>query len=66
MIKCNLQSILDDKGISQRKLALALDCRYNTINDLCRNKTKHLPLQLLDDICTYLNIDISDILYLEK
>lgn len=43
-IKVRLQEILDERGISQRQLALIANMRPGTINALCREQLTEFTL----------------------
>ncbi len=61
-VKLRLKDILDDKGISQRKLALAIGVRPATINHLCKDDVEAVYLDTLDKICDYLKVDINELI----
>ena len=65
-ITIHLQRILDEKGISQRKLERVTGIKQPTINKMCQNTLQHFPLDSLAAICNALDCEISDILTLEK
>ncbi len=62
MILCNLKGILEDRGMTQKELARAVYAHENTISDLCNNKTTRVNIDLLDEICQYLNISLFELL----
>ncbi len=64
-VKLRLKEILDEKGISQRKLALAIDVRPATINHLCKDDVNAVYLDTLDKICEYLKIELSELVVRE-
>jgi len=57
-----LNDILTQRGISQRKLALAIDVRPATINHLCKGDVTAIQLETIDKICEYLDIEPSDLI----
>lgn len=62
-----LEQILVSKDISKRELSRVTGIRHSTINDLCNNKVKQIPLSNLAAICKALNItDLNDIFKLHK
>ncbi|OMD66771.1 helix-turn-helix domain-containing protein [Paenibacillus odorifer] len=65
-IEIKLDNILKAKGISNREFARITNTRHSTINDMCNNKVKHLPLDKAALICEELNIELSDLLKLHK
>jgi len=60
-VKVRLQEILDEKGVSQRKLAKEIGTRAATINRLCNEGVNTVYLDMLDKICEYLEIDIKEL-----
>ncbi|MCP1310155.1 helix-turn-helix domain-containing protein [Paenibacillus tyrfis] len=64
-IKVRLQEILDERGISQRQLALIANMRPGTINALCRGTTDRIYISTLEEICAALNIHIHDLIVME-
>ncbi|KIL40452.1 transcriptional regulator [Gordoniibacillus kamchatkensis] len=65
-IKVRLQEILDERGISQRQLALMVNMRPGTINALCRGTTDRIYISTLEDICRALNIHIHELIDMEE
>ena len=66
MIKSRLKVLLAEHDMTQKDLAENIGARLPTINDLCNNKSKQIPVKLLDDICDYFDCDISDIITHKK
>lgn len=65
-VKIKLDQRLKESKMSQHELARLTGVRQPSINEMCQNKTKRLPLDNLAAICKVLNCDISDIIELEK
>lgn len=65
-INIKLDKMLSDKGISQHELSRLTGIRQPTINDMCQNKSKYLPLDNLAKICEALNCGITDIIELKE
>jgi putative transcriptional regulator len=61
-----LDEILTQKEMSQHELARLTGIRQPSINEMCRNQTKRIPLDNLAKICEVLDCEITDILKLEK
>ena len=61
----NLDKLLDNRIMSQHELSRQSGVRQATINAMCRNESKRIPLDNLANICEVLNCDISDILELK-
>ena len=62
MIKCHLKTILMEHNLSQKELCDRIKARPSTICDWCNNNVESVKLKLLEDICTALGCEISDIL----
>lgn len=62
MIKCHLKAILKEHNLSQKELCSLIKARPSTICDWCNNNVESVKLKLLEDICTALGCEISDIL----
>ena len=62
MIKCHLKTILKDRNLSQKELCSLINARPSTVCDWCNNNVESVKLKLLEDICTALCCEISDIL----
>lgn len=62
MIKCYLKTILRDHNLSQKDLCDMINARPSTICDWCNNNIESVKLNLLEDICTALDCEISDVL----
>jgi len=65
-LKSNLKEIIDSRGLSIRQLAKDIDYRFETVRQLYNNDTKQFPRDLLVKLCAYLEIDISDLLKLDR
>lgn len=52
--------------MSQHELSRLTGIRQPTINDMCQNKTKSLPLVNLAKICEVLECEITDIIELKE
>jgi putative transcriptional regulator len=66
LIIIKLDRLLKEKGIPQRELARRVGIRHPTINEMCLNKVKSLPLENLDKICIELDCKLSDIIEFQK
>jgi putative transcriptional regulator len=66
MIILKLNKFLKEKGISQRELSRLTGVRHPTISEMCLNRSKSLPVENLDIICTVLDCDITDIIEHKK
>ena len=61
MIKSRLKVLLAEHDISQTELAKRTGIRQATISNICTNKAKQIPIDVLDILCDYFNCEISDI-----
>ncbi|CAF1784244.1 helix-turn-helix transcriptional regulator [Bacillus subtilis] len=66
MIKSNLKPIIDERKISIRKLSRDIDHEYPTVRKLYNDEMERYPRELLDKVCTYLNIELQELLIFEK
>ncbi|WP_213377356.1 helix-turn-helix domain-containing protein [Bacillus subtilis] len=66
MIKSNLKPIIDERKISIRKLSKDIDHEYPTVRKLYNDEMERYPRELLDKVCTYLNIELQELLIFQK
>ncbi|QFY85071.1 XRE family transcriptional regulator [Bacillus subtilis] len=66
MIKSNLKHIIDDRKISIRQLSRDIDHEYPTVRKLYNDEMERYPRELLDKVCTHLNIKLQELLIFEK
>ncbi|MCI3198096.1 helix-turn-helix transcriptional regulator [Bacillus sp. HU-1818] len=66
MIKSNLKPILDERKISIRQLSNDIDHAFATVRKLYRDEMERYPRELLDKVCTYLNIELHELLLFQK
>lgn len=66
MIKSNLKEILDSRGLSIRKVAGDLGYRFETVRRMYNDDMKHYPEDLIDKLCSYLDIGVGDLLEHKK
>lgn len=66
MLRSNLKTILDSRELSIRKVANDLDYRFETVRRMYNNDMKHYPRNLIDKLCSYLDIEVGDLLKHEK
>lgn len=62
LIKSNLKPILDERNISIRKLSNDIDHGFNTVRKLYHDEMERYPRDLLDKVCTYLDIELHELL----
>ncbi|XID94109.1 helix-turn-helix domain-containing protein [Paenibacillaceae bacterium WGS1546] len=64
-VRIRLQEILDERDISQRKLAAMVNMRPGTINALCRETTDRIYIATLEQICKALDIHIHELIVMD-
>ena len=62
MIKFRLKVVLAMREMTQKELAAKTGIRPPTISALCTGNAKHIPVDVLDKICTILNCQPGDII----
>lgn len=62
MIRIRLGGILEVRGLSQRQLALKAGIRPNALSAICNEKVQRIDLDILDRICTALEIQPGDLI----
>jgi putative transcriptional regulator len=61
-----LDQLLQERNMSQHELSRLTGIRQPSINEMCRNQTRRLPIENIEKICEVLNCEITDILELVK
>lgn len=64
-VECKLKEIMDQRGLSIRKVAADTGIQFESLRRIYNNETERMPLNILAKLCDYLEVDISDILKLE-
>jgi putative transcriptional regulator len=64
-VRLRLKEILDEKGISQRQLAIMMDIRPNTISHLCSDRINAVYFDTLDQLCKTLNVELHELIIRE-
>ena len=65
-MKIILNQVLEDKGISQNKMAKDTGISTATLRNLNHNRTTRISFDILEKICIYLDCGVEDILCVEK
>ncbi len=65
-MKIILSQLLDEKGISQNKMAKDTGISTTTLRNLNHNRTTRISFDILEKICLYLDCGVEDILSVEK
>ena len=67
LIRFRLRELIKERGYkSENVFADVIGARRNTVNDVCNNEIKRLPVDLLDAICTELNITPGELIVHEN
>lgn len=62
MIRIRLKAMLVEKGIKQKDLVSMTGIRQPTLSGMNNNSVKHIPLDVLDKICTVLDCQPGELL----
>lgn len=62
MIRIKLGEILKERGLSQRQLALKAGIRPNALSVICSEKLQRIDLDILNRICTTLEVQPGEII----
>ncbi len=65
-MKVMLNQVLEDKGISQNKMAKDTGISTTTLRNLNHNRTTRISFEILEKICIYLDCGVEDVLFVEK
>lgn len=61
-IKIRLREILEERGMSQRKLAQLMNIRPSTINHLCSDSVDRVYIRTLEQVCDALQITVDELI----
>lgn len=62
MIKVDIQSMLDEKGITRYELAKRVGITYPTMDSIYKGKSTSIKFEILESICLELGCTPNDIL----
>ncbi len=65
-IGSNLKTILDEKGLSIRKVSDDIGYRFESVRSMYNNEMERYPRELIEKLCNYLNVTPDDLLKLNK
>lgn len=65
-MKVMLNQLLDDKGISQSRMAKDTGISASALRNLNHNRTTRISFDILEKICAYLDCGVEDILCVER
>lgn len=62
MIHIKLKAVLAEKGIKQKDLVAMTGIRQPTLSAMNNNAVKHIPLDVLNKLCSVLDCQPADLL----
>jgi hypothetical protein len=62
IIRSNLKTLADAKGVSIREIARSIDYRLESVRDLYHDKTERYPRDLIAKLCVYFNVTAAELL----
>lgn len=66
MIVCNLEHLLESRGLTQKAFADLSGIHKNTVNRLCMNTYKMVSADTMERICDTLGCKLSDVFIVIK
>lgn len=61
-IKLQIEELLQEKHISKNRICKELDIPRTNLNRYCNNKFQRIDAMFLCKLCSFLNVDISDLI----
>lgn len=61
-IKLQIEELLQEKNISKNRICKELDIPRTNLNRYCNNKFQRIDAMFLCKLCSFLNVDISDLI----
>lgn len=65
-IRSNLRQIIDQREIPIKKLARAIDYRFESVRLMYHDEMERYPRELLSKLCDHLNVGIDELLTLRE
>ncbi|ASA22698.1 helix-turn-helix domain-containing protein [Paenibacillus donghaensis] len=65
-VEITLDKILITKNMTRRELSRRTKIRHSTINELCNNTAKQIPLKNITLICDELEIEVGELFKFHK
>lgn len=65
-LRCNIETLLNKRGISKNQICKDLDIPRTNFNRYCRNEFQRLDASLICKLCCYLDIDVGELITYEK
>lgn len=62
MLRLDIKTVIDQKGLTLRQVADKADVAYNTILNMYRGVTTRVDLEVLERVTTALEVEPSDVL----
>lgn len=66
VIRSNLKQMVDDKGVSVRKVARDIEYRLGSVQQMYNDTMERYPRDLLTKLCAYFNCSIDDLLIKDR
>ncbi len=60
-MKLRMKEVFQKKGVSVRKMARVCGVDYLTMLNIVNNKRKQVKLELLDDVCRFLDVRAGEL-----
>lgn len=61
-IKLQIEELLQEKNISKNRICKELDIPRTNLNRYCNNKFQRIDAMFLCKLCSFLNVDLSDLI----
>ena len=61
-IKLQIEELLQEKHISKNRICKELDIPRTNLNRYCNNKFQRIDAMFLCKLCSFLNVDISELI----
>lgn len=66
MIKCKLNELIEQRGVTQTEIANATGITRPTLLSLIRNDAQGIKFNTLEKLCEYFNVNISELLVYDE
>lgn len=66
MLRSKLKDIADARGLSIRQIAKATGCHFEIVRRIYNDSMERYPRDVIDKLCTYLNVEIGELLEHQK
>lgn len=64
IIRSNLRSIAESRGLSIREIARDIDYRFESVRQMYNDEMERYPRDLLAKLCVYFNVTAAELLTL--